>query len=121
MNVGLGLTGKIHHLITREEELTFSREFAGIWLVALSVNKHLPHYLKTLCTDRCLVYCGLPVAVSPQVHSQLMMMVDLPPREQGRASYVLGPQARLIFSYVRYMDLVSAFFQRVQNHNLFYL
>jgi len=51
----------------------------------------------------------------------LMVVEEFPPWEQGGASYVLGPQARLIFSYICYMNLLSAFFQRVQNHNLFYL
>lgn len=50
-----------------------------------------------------------------------MVVVELPPWERGGTSYVLGLQARLTFSYICYMNLVSAFFQRVQNHNLFYL
>lgn len=65
--------------------------------VGPSVNKHLLHYLKMLRTDRHLVYCRLPVAISPQGYSQLMVVVEFPPQEQGGASYVLGPLAGLTF------------------------
>lgn len=74
-----------------------------------------------LCTDSYLVCCRLPVAISPHGHSQLMVVVELPHQEQGGASYMLGPEARLIFSYIFYMCLVSDFFQRVQIHYLLYL
>lgn len=87
--------------------------------MALFVNKHLLHDLKMLHTDRRLACCRLPVARSPQGQSQVMVVVELPPREQGR-SYVLGLQARLIFSYICCVNLVSAFFQRAENDNLFY-
>lgn len=50
-----------------------------------------------LCTDSYLVCCRLPVAISPHGHSQLMVVVELPHQEQGGASYMLGPEARLIF------------------------
>lgn len=41
VSLRLGLTGKISHLFAWKEELSLSWGFAGVLLVALSVNKHL--------------------------------------------------------------------------------
>lgn len=59
-----------------------------------------------LCTDRHLVYSRLPVDRSPVGNAKLMVMVKLPPWEQGGASYVLGPWARLFFFF---LDLLCEF------------
>lgn len=41
MNLGLGLTWKISHFFTWKKELSLSQGFAGVLLVAFSVNKCL--------------------------------------------------------------------------------